>query len=354
MNAQTTLAVGVVAALTIPALLAQQQNTEPKPFYQYREEAPPAASAKALALPQMIHICFAGCAHGGGMTLQLENGRFVAKDARGVAAAYEVVKFTRESVMITRTDYRPRQVSATLTGRISEDGNALVDGKAKWPDALNPFQMAWGDAIDTVPGDDHGKPAIPACDAQLTAPADQALRYGDQAISAKRMKTAVCWLRIAAAQENAMAQGALALIYFTGVDGAPVDVPEAARLAQKSADAHNYLGDTCLGLMYENGRGMPKDPSKAALLREAADRDQAAQILADRQAAQQREVQAAAQQRQMQQGMSLLGLFLDAFSSGGGSPSGDNAWNSDSVNRESKRLNMSACGNPNMPPAACR
>lgn len=157
MNAQTTLATGVLAALSLSPLLAQRQQTpsaDPKPYYQYQQDAGPAAPPRALSLPPVMHICFGGCSAGKGGALLLENGHYVMRDAQGVANLYEVVKFTPESVVFKRTDYRPRPASAMLTGRISADGTSIIDGKIMWPGAAapNPFQMAWGAAINSVPG----------------------------------------------------------------------------------------------------------------------------------------------------------------------------------------------------------
>lgn len=355
MLAQTTLAAGVLAAMSVPALMAQYpqppKSSTPEPFLQYDvpNQKPSGPSRNtSLTLPPVVHMCFAGCARGNGMTLPLENGHYVAKDGQGVAAAYDVVRFTSDEVVITRTDYRPVQTRATLTGRISADGNALIDGKAHWPTAINPFQMAWGDAIDLVPGGDRGLPAVAACDAQVTAPAALATENGVQAMERKQRTIGLCWFRIAAAQGDSLAEGALATIYYRGL-GVPVNYAEAFKHASKSADAQNYLGEDCLYLIYLNGNGVPKNPEKAEFYRQLSERDkrlaEQAEQMENQRLAAQRQQQANAQQQQMQGALSLFSLF---FGGSGGSSDGMS-----DAERESRRINMGACGNPNMPPAAC-
>lgn len=220
------------------------------------------------ALPAVVHVCFAGCGRGEGMTLFLENGRYVDKDAQGVAAAYDIVKFTKDAVVMTRNDFRPRPAHATLTGRISPEGNALVEGKAHWSETtINPFQMAWGEALDVVPGDRSSPSAIPACDAQVTATVAQAVENGAQAMDRKKWAMGLCWFRIAAAQGDHLGEGALATIYYKGL-GVPVDYKEAMKFATLSANARNYVGEDCLYLIYLNGSGVPKNPDKAEMYRQ--------------------------------------------------------------------------------------
>jgi hypothetical protein len=170
MLVKPTLAAGVMAALSVSVLLAQDQPRYVFPQPQ-ADKKPAFPSPPATApLPPVIHFCGGGCASGKGTTLPLEGNRYVARDGQGIAAAYEVVKFTRESVIIKRTDYRPYPGTATLTGKLSPDGNSIIDGKITWAGSAsaNPFQMAWGEALNTVPGD-------PAVNVQTSSPQDQSL-----------------------------------------------------------------------------------------------------------------------------------------------------------------------------------
>ena len=164
---KTTLAACVMAALSVSVLLAQDQDQPRYVFPQPQPNTKPSPPTTA-PLPPVIHFCGGGCASGKGTTLPLEGNRYVVRDAQGIAATYEVVKFTRESVIIKRTDYRPYPGTATLTGKLSPDGNSIIDGKITWAGSPspNPFQMAWGEALNTVPGNS-------AQNAQTSSPQDQ-------------------------------------------------------------------------------------------------------------------------------------------------------------------------------------
>jgi TPR repeat protein len=67
-------------------------------------------------------------------------------------------------------------------------------------------------------------------------------------------------LRPLADAGNAPAQNRLASIYFWGADGVPQNSAEAAQWYRKAADHGNTLAQAHLGLMYEHGHGVPKDP----------------------------------------------------------------------------------------------
>ena len=154
-------------ALSVSVLLAQDQPNPHWAFAQPKKTVDP-LPAVTPPLPPVIHFCGGGCAQGKGTTLPLEGNRYVARDAQGIAAAYEVVRFTRESVIIKRTDYRPYPGTAVLTGKLSTDGNSIIDGKIRWAGSAfpNPFQMAWEGAVNTVPGNSP-------VNAQTTSPQDQ-------------------------------------------------------------------------------------------------------------------------------------------------------------------------------------
>jgi hypothetical protein len=70
-----------------------------------------------------------------------------------------VESFTRESVILhmTRTGRYPG--TDVFRGQISPEGNSIVNGVLK--DGRT-FHMAWGDAIDTVPGTRVADPVVVA------------------------------------------------------------------------------------------------------------------------------------------------------------------------------------------------
>lgn len=115
-----------------------------------------------------MHWCAAGCASGQGITLVLENGRYVDHMSGATGGVCTVEKFTRESVIIHRTDSGPYPGEALLTGQLSADGNRIVNGIIAWTYhpccglSSGTFKAAWGPAIDTVPGTFRPGPATGA------------------------------------------------------------------------------------------------------------------------------------------------------------------------------------------------
>jgi len=119
--------------------------------------------------PSVMHICLAGC-----QTWTLDKGPPLDKPHYGAVARGSVVivdRWTRESVIMNRTDYGQVPGTAVLTGKLSADGNSMVGGNITWTwhpccgTASGPFTAAWGTAISTVPGSnaerDRGKPPQP-------------------------------------------------------------------------------------------------------------------------------------------------------------------------------------------------
>jgi hypothetical protein len=110
-----------------------------------------------------MHWCAQHC-----MTLRLDKGPPLDKPHYGSQALGSIVvvqKFTRESVVMLRTDYGRFPGRATLTGKLSADGNRIVDGTIEWtyhPGGLSTgkFQAAWGTAINSVPGSDAEREAL--------------------------------------------------------------------------------------------------------------------------------------------------------------------------------------------------
>jgi hypothetical protein len=98
--------------------------------------------AKSPALPEVMRFC--GPAHCA--TLTWNNGHYdaVYDDTPGTST-YTVELFTAEAVRIVR--HEKGGDTAVLTGRISAQGNSIVDGKLTWtsgPTGTFPFTMTWG------------------------------------------------------------------------------------------------------------------------------------------------------------------------------------------------------------------
>lgn len=100
--------------------------------------------------PSVMHWCAQHCS-----TLTWNNGHY-----GGPNSIWMVEKWTRESVVIRRTDYRPYPGVAVLTGRVSQQGNSIENGTIRWTYhpccglSTGTFKAAWGTAINTVPGSD--------------------------------------------------------------------------------------------------------------------------------------------------------------------------------------------------------
>ena len=66
------------------------------------------------------------------------------------------------------------------------------------------------------------------------------------------------WYRLAAEQGTAQAQYNLGLLYDNG-DGVPEDDTQAVRWYRLAAEQGNAGAQTNLGLLYDNGDGVPED-----------------------------------------------------------------------------------------------
>lgn len=111
------------------------------------------------SLPRIMHACIR-CAPGYGGTWVWENDHYTNVAApEGIREILTVESFTRASVILhmTRTGRYPG--TDVFRGQISPQGNSIVNGVLK--DGRT-FQMAWGDAIDTVPGTRVADPIVVA------------------------------------------------------------------------------------------------------------------------------------------------------------------------------------------------
>ena len=119
--------------------------------------------------PSVMHVCLANCG-----TWTLDKGPPFNKPHYGSAASTTLVtvdSWTRESVIMNRTDTGSVPGTAILTGKLSSDGNSIVNGNIAWTwhpccgTGSGPFTAAWGPAINTVPGSnaerDRGRPQQP-------------------------------------------------------------------------------------------------------------------------------------------------------------------------------------------------
>jgi hypothetical protein len=114
-----------------------------------------------LSLPPIMHMCIR-CDEGLGGTLVLEDGHYrVVNPGPGGTSILTVEKFTRDSVIFHRTDSGRFPSTAVLTGKLSMDGNSIVNGIQTFPDGTShTFRAAWGSAINTVLGSRGPDPVV--------------------------------------------------------------------------------------------------------------------------------------------------------------------------------------------------
>jgi TPR repeat protein len=137
---------------------------------------PAGADAGAVRPPAVMHWCAQHCA-----TWVWMDGRYVGEGTqhpeRTPRCGVTVERFTRESVIMHRTDCAPYPGTAVLTGQLSADGNSIVNGIIRWTWhpccglSSGPFQAAWGSAIGTVPPNDQERAAIARRQAPAQTPA---------------------------------------------------------------------------------------------------------------------------------------------------------------------------------------
>jgi hypothetical protein len=163
--------------------------------------------------PSVMHWCSQHCT-----TLTWNNGHYGGPDSMWI-----VEKWTRESVVIRRTDYRPYPGVAVLTGSVSAQSNSIENGTIQWTYhpccglSTGTFQAAWGTAIHTVPGSDQER-AQPTQAAPPTPVSveDQALRT--QICTTRRIRGAMQHVEDQAVKDpNGTVLSALAVL-VTGVD----------------------------------------------------------------------------------------------------------------------------------------
>jgi hypothetical protein len=111
----------------------------------------------------VIHWCAKHC-----ITLVWQDGHYTNAKEPGTSE-WLLDSFTKESFVMRRTDYQLKTGTAiiggkaVLSGRISEQGNSVADGKITWTyhpccgTGTSPFTAAWGAALESVPGSDQDR-----------------------------------------------------------------------------------------------------------------------------------------------------------------------------------------------------
>jgi hypothetical protein len=96
-----------------------------------------------------MHFCAANC-----FTLTLENGRYVRAD--GSDETWTIESFTRGSVTLRRhdapADWNGFSRDVPYKGQVSNEGNRLVNITVNGNRADANMRLAWGTALNTVPG----------------------------------------------------------------------------------------------------------------------------------------------------------------------------------------------------------
>ncbi|HXJ91638.1 MAG TPA: hypothetical protein VMT20_02010 [Terriglobia bacterium] len=109
--------------------------------------------------PSVMHWCAAAC-----RTWIWTNGHYVVQGDTANSQVVTVESFTRDSVIMHRTDTGQYPGTAILTGTISSDGNRIINGTIAWTShpglglSSGAFNAAWGAAINSIPGGDPPGP----------------------------------------------------------------------------------------------------------------------------------------------------------------------------------------------------
>ena len=111
----------------------------------------------------------------------------------------------------------------------------------------------------------YGTDPRAAADRNLPLTNDRLVKLGFLQIQRCAYDAALPWVRYAADAGDTDAMSNLGLLYENG-QGVPQDCAKAAELYQKAADAGNPRALKYLGVLYKNGWGVPQDYAKAAAL----------------------------------------------------------------------------------------
>lgn len=128
--------------------------------------------------PPVIHICLAHC----GTWYLTQGGRGYsgtpqAPDPTPGGYGVTITRFDAGGVQLDRYDppnmYFAHGLKAVITGQIAPEGNRVVNGKIQWTfgqTGMGDARIAWGSAIDTVPGGGEPSRAAAAQSASARAP----------------------------------------------------------------------------------------------------------------------------------------------------------------------------------------
>jgi hypothetical protein len=220
-------------------------------------QPPPISPGFLRNVPNIMHFCAANC-----FTLTWENGLFIGTANPpldpGAASKWTVESFTNDSVILHRTDTNRTGAvvfGGTFKGRISQDGNSLVNGT--FNGQPGDFKLVWGSALGSLPGSNAERDS-------LLSPAE-ALARGKQAARLRNDSEALRYFLIAAQKGNAAAQNDVAFAYEHGV-GVAANPGEALAWFQKSAAQGSTWGLDNVVRFYRDGVAGPKDPSEAGRL----------------------------------------------------------------------------------------
>src|SRR5262249_53246660 len=110
----------------------------------------PGPGALQLQPPPLMHWCAAHC-----FTWVWRQDRYCRQDNDCRIGWMTVESFSRDSIVLRRTDDIRSRRWARLTGRMEDDGNSIADGVIHWSDGTNlAFQAVWGPALNKLPGSD--------------------------------------------------------------------------------------------------------------------------------------------------------------------------------------------------------
>lgn len=262
-----------LTTLFVIPLLAYSQSLPDKPV--------------TFPLPSTLHWCSQHCS-----TWTLDKGAPFDKPHYGNQALGSIViveRFTRESVIMHRTDYRPYPGTAVLRGQLSPDGNSIVNGTIEWTYhpccglGTGKFQAAWGAAINTVPGSDaerqrmlasNSAPATPVPAAASEAPSNLPSITVDASILQQRARGPIdknLFRTLSASDPPDVVKASATYAWKTAEEmEAQNKFRDALFWYERAAAKGNMKAASEIGFLYQFGLGVAKDNSMAARWYEAA------------------------------------------------------------------------------------
>ena len=227
-----------------------------------------ALAPTSMTLPHAMRWCAGGHC----FTITLNNGGYdgVEDHSATIDLRLSVIQFTPDLVILDLVHRNGAR--AMLAGRISPDGNVLIDTNIRWIGQPNwgvPFNLMWGKAIScTASGAGSATP-------------DLAYGYGLYAYLGKDYVLSSCWLKKSSDLGDGHAATLLAIEYAEGF-GVPQDDALAFEYVKKGADRGNPSGEALLSAFYKDGSSsVPKNSDLAAYWRnKAMETDEGRRIIA--------------------------------------------------------------------------